>query len=153
MPSIIKTGPKLPSFQTLKKRKRTGQESAEQLPEAPQAKKPRLASSSIPESSQSSTDRPKANHDAKKRLKSLDWKKKMSAGKDQRLKEKKNPKSKNSASSSSGPAKIVPGQNWKQLQVRFHCIIAYSCSYLHYKSQKLTLFSILVCFFFFSRQR
>ena len=118
MPSIVKGGPKLPSFQKLKHKKRAAPESAESLVEAPKAKKRSGPSNSIPSGSQEPEARPTVNKDAKKRVKSLEWKKKMSAEKEERLKKKEQGTKQTSTSQTSSAPKIEPGQNWKKLQVR-----------------------------------
>jgi len=114
MPSLVKAGPKLPSFQNVKKRKRSPQEDSSALPEAPQTKKPSPSSSSSKQNHAALEDAPKQKPTTKKLKKVLEWKKKMSAQKEERLKTEKKSAY---APASSAPEKAVPGQNWKKLQV------------------------------------
>lgn len=114
MPALIKTGPKLPSFQKLKSRKRPSEEDPDNLPGAPKAKKPSFASSTSEDGAHtaSSVSGDKVIH--KKVKKAIEWKQKMAKEKEERL--KKSTKDRSTASSSRAE-KIKPGENWKKLQV------------------------------------
>lgn len=121
MPSIVKGGPKLPSFQKLKKKKRAAPESAETLADAPKSKKP---INSIPGSSQAPSDKPKVNKDSKKRAKVFEWKKKMSAEKEERLKKAKSKSTETSTLKAPSAPKAEVGSNWKKLQVRSNLFVS-----------------------------
>jgi hypothetical protein len=114
MPAIIKTGPKLPSFQKLKKRKRSQDEVDTALPEAPATKKQSKGPSAETGLTHTTSESEKTKVRPQKVNKAFEWKKKMAAEKEERL--KKQSKAKTQEEPKAREA-IRPGQNWKKLQV------------------------------------
>lgn len=110
MPSIIKTGPKLPSFQKLKKRKRTHEE----VPEAPASKKSFRGNSAQSNGLNTTPGDKEDKQRTTKEKKVFGWKKKMADEKEARLKKQSSAPSNTAPKSQTG---IVPGQNWQKLKV------------------------------------
>ena len=115
MPALVKSGPKLPSFQKLKKRKRSDTEDVSKLPEAPATKKQTKGptSESGPTHTSAAPEQPKER--VNKIKKAFEWKKKMAAEKEERLKKATQAKAQEQVK----PVEVVkPGQNWQKLKVR-----------------------------------
>lgn len=119
MPSLVKGGPKLPSFQKVKSKKRSHQETAESVSNAPPTKKRAPLVVETPKEPQLAESKPmrpkKAEH-------AIQWKKRMAEEKKERLKKREQKEAKSQAS----PApKITPGQNWEKFKVRLSPILSH----------------------------
>lgn len=116
MPALIPGGPKLPSYQKLKSKKRARPEPVKEDRHAPKSKKPvpaALAGLAAPTDSDVKPEKPR------KAQKKNAWNKRMAEERMERIQKKDNP---NAAPARPARTKATPGSNWQQLKVREHPI-------------------------------
>lgn len=116
MPALVQGGPKLPSFQKLKTKKRARPEPTKEDKHAPQAKKP---ASGAHLTKDGSFDSEVKKEKPRKAQKKNAWNNRMAEQRKERLKKKSQPESSPAPAARTKPA---PGSNWQQLKVCIHPI-------------------------------
>lgn len=112
MPALIPSGPKLPSFQKLKSKKRARTQVEEEPKHAPKSKKPTTVA--LPKHVDSNDSEVKAEKPRKAQKKNA-WNKRMAEERRDRIDKRD---TKTTAPVRPARTKAAPGSNWEQLKVR-----------------------------------
>lgn len=119
MPALVQGGPKLPSFQKLKSKKRASPQAAEELENAPKSKKPAPLTKTATPASEGGVEKKEKPRKAQKKN---EWNNRMAAERRERLEKKEKGTKTSSESAPAARTKAAPGSNWQQLKVRENLI-------------------------------